>query len=66
MNPLLMTSQTFQEERPVFLREQAGDMYSVTAYYASKIFVDLPIFIIIPLLVSLITYFGIGFTLSWV
>ena len=41
-------------------------MYSVTAYYASKIFVDLPIFIIIPLLVSLITYFGIGFTLSWV
>lgn len=39
-------------------------MYSVTGYYISKICVDLPFFVITPLLVSLITYFGIGFTAS--
>jgi hypothetical protein len=33
----------FQEERPVFLREQANQMYRVTPYYLSKIIAEFPI-----------------------
>jgi len=39
-------------------------MYDVFPYYAAKVISELPSFIIPPLLFTLITYFGIGFTQS--
>jgi len=33
----------FQEERPVFLREQANKMYRVAPYYMAKVLAELPI-----------------------
>ena len=34
---------TFQEERPIFLRDYSNRMYSVPAYYLAKILLDLPV-----------------------
>ena len=35
MMNMMGTILTFQAERPVFLREQANKMYSVSAYYVN-------------------------------
>ena len=51
----------FQDERPVFLREQANKMYSVTAYYLAKIAIEVPILIVLPMIFEIIVYFGVGF-----
>ncbi len=37
-------------------------MYSVPAYYAGKILVELPVLVTTPMLFSCIVYFGIGVT----
>jgi len=52
----------FQVERPIFLREHASKMYDLEPYFFSKILVDLPIQIIIPLLVCLMSYWAYGLT----
>ena len=49
----------FIEERPIFLREQAGRMYGVLPYYLAKDIIELPINIVLPLLFSLF-YIGMG------
>eukprot|EP00347_Sterkiella_histriomuscorum_P001693 403371041 len=54
----------FQDERPVFLREFANNMYGVSPYYLSKVLVDVPLIIITPLLNTIIVYFGIGLTVT--
>jgi len=64
MPSYMMTNMTFQTERPVFLREQANKMYDVLPYYVAKIMSELPSFIVPPMIFSLITFFGIGFTQS--
>ena len=56
-----MTTNTFQGERPVFLREQANKMYGVLPYFIAKILAELPVFIIVPLIFNAITYFSIGY-----
>jgi ABC-type multidrug transport system permease subunit len=55
----------FQGERPVFLREQADKMYSVSAYYLARLIIDTPVSAVLPFLFSLIVYFKIGFTVSY-
>ena len=62
MPAYMMTNLTFQTERPVFLREQANQMYDVMPYYLAKILSELPSFIVPPVLFSVITFFGIGYT----
>ncbi len=37
---------SFQLERPVFLREQANQLYSVTPYYLAKSLIDMPVLIL--------------------
>ena len=37
---------TFQLERPIFLREQANQLYSVTPYYLAKILIDMPVLLL--------------------
>ena len=62
MPPYMMTGLTFQIERPVFLREQANQMYGILPYYLAKIISDIPSFLIIPVVFTAITYFAIGLT----
>lgn len=52
---------TFQLERPIFLREQANQLYSVTPYYIAKSLIDMPILILQPLLQLSIVYWVIGY-----
>jgi hypothetical protein len=54
----------FIEERPLFLREQAGRMYNVLPYYLAKDVIELPLSIILPLLFSLF-YFGMATNVTW-
>ena len=51
----------FQLERPVFLREQANQLYSVTPYYLAKSLIDMPVLILTPLLQLSIVYWVIGY-----
>jgi len=61
MMNLMGTVLTFSDERPVFLREQANQTYGVVPYYFSKIILEMPIIMFLPLLINAIIYFGIGF-----
>jgi hypothetical protein len=54
----------FQEERPVFLRENANKMYSVSAYFSAKTISQMLPLIITSILYSVILYFGIGLTIT--
>eukprot|EP00347_Sterkiella_histriomuscorum_P004140 403361602 len=58
------TIMTFHDERSVFLREHSNGMYSIKAYFLAKTILDIPQMTFIPLLFSLITYFGIGLTVT--
>lgn len=49
----------FIEERPLFLRENAGRLYNVLPYYLAKDLIELPITIGLAFLFSLF-YFGMG------
>ena len=52
---------TFQMERPVFLREQANQLYGSVPYYFAKIMIEVPISLLLPLLMQLIIYWSNGF-----
>jgi ABC-type multidrug transport system permease subunit len=54
----------FQEERPIFLREQANKMYNVGPYFLAKVSLELPVQIFTPMLWTVIVYFGCGFSLT--
>ena len=64
MMNMMGTILTFQEERPVFLREQANKMYRVSSYYAAKIIIETPILSFTPLLFAVIVYFKIGLMIT--
>lgn len=64
MMNLMGTILTFQNERPVFLREQANKMYTVAAYYLAKIVIETPVLALTPMLFSVIVYFKIGLTIT--
>ena len=64
MNNFLFTVLTFQNERPVFLREQANKMYKVPPYYGAKIMLETPLLALLPMLTSIIVYFKIGTTIE--
>mmetsp|Transcript_9789 Transcript_9789/g.7368 ORF Transcript_9789/g.7368 Transcript_9789/m.7368 type:complete len:178 (+) Transcript_9789:245-778(+) len=64
MQLLAGTILVFAAERPVFLREQANQMYSVGAYYQTKVLAEFPIVILTPIIFSSILYFGIGTTIT--
>lgn len=64
MQNMMGTILTFQGERPVFLREQANRMYTVTAYYLAKIMIETPVLSFVPIIFSVIVYFKIGLTIT--
>jgi ABC-type multidrug transport system permease subunit len=64
MTAFMGTIGLFQNERPVFLREQANNMYSVSAYFNAKTLTEVPLTTLTPLLYTIIVYFGMGFTVT--
>ena len=64
MNNYMGTTQVFQTERPVLLREQANKMYDVVPYYMTKMIAEMPVYLVIPAISVPIVYFGIGFTIT--
>lgn len=57
---VLSVLSAFSSERPVFLREHSNGTYAVGAYFCSKVLVEYPFQIAIPMLISLSSYFAIG------
>ncbi|RKP14917.1 P-loop containing nucleoside triphosphate hydrolase protein, partial [Piptocephalis cylindrospora] len=51
---------TFYNDRFVFEREHRAGMYSLPAYFTSKALVEIPFFILLPLLMVIFTYFAAG------
>ena len=64
MGNMMGTIITFQPERPVFLREQANNMYDVTSYYLAKILTETPVLLVTPMIFSAIVYFKIGLMIT--
>lgn len=64
MSTLMTTLLTFQNERPIFLREYANQMYSVPPYYLGKIIIETPLLNTLPMLFTVIIYFKIGVTIT--
>ena len=50
----------FPSERPVFLREVNNSIYSTSAYFWGKIFSELPMSILVPVLQGVVVYFALG------
>ena len=48
-------------ERPVFLREQANNMYNFIPYFLAKSVIEFPLSLICPVITLLIVYWGAGF-----
>lgn len=51
-------------ERPVFLREVNNNMYTVSAYFWSKIFSELPMSLLMPTLQGVVVYFALGLNMN--
>lgn len=51
----------FQGEKPIFVRERAGNMYDIWVYATTKMFAEIPIMLFNPLLLLVLIYFAIGF-----
>lgn len=51
----------FQKERKVFMREHASKLYGSGAYYLSKLALELPLLLMLPLLENVMTFWGIGY-----
>uniref|UniRef100_A0A7S2JVU6 ABC transporter domain-containing protein n=1 Tax=Zooxanthella nutricula TaxID=1333877 RepID=A0A7S2JVU6_9DINO len=56
--PLLLT---FSSERPVFMRESAGNMYGVVPYFLSKTMIEVPLLLLTNILSWLVAYWLMGF-----
>ena len=54
----------FQNERPVFLREQANQLYDIKPYFATKNILELPVSLLVPLIILLLPYWSCGFVHS--
>jgi len=50
----------FPHERPIFLREVGNNMYSVSSYFFGRMFAELPMNIIVPIIYGSVVYFIIG------
>lgn len=59
-NSLLPIVLTIPTERVVFLKEENSKMYSVLAYYLSKLIVESFMVVIVPLIYNCICYYIIG------
>ena len=51
----------FQKERSVFIREKSGNLYTIVPYYMSKLVIEIPLLLLLPLLENLMTFPGIAY-----
>ena len=52
----------FQKERGVFIRENSSNLYSVGVYYMSKLVLEMPLLLAMPLFENILTFHGIGYS----
>lgn len=57
----LPTVIVFQGEKPVFVRERAGNMYDIWVYATTKMIAEIPIMLLVPLILLVFVYPAIGF-----
>jgi len=57
----LPTVIVFQSEKPVFVRERAGNMYDIWVYATTKMIAEIPIMLFVPLMLLIFVYPAIGF-----
>lgn len=55
----------FQQERPVFLREQASRMYRLGPYFQAKTLVEFPVTTLLPMIYVCLLYYGVHFRREW-
>jgi hypothetical protein len=58
------TSLLFPKERPIFLRERGNHMYDVGPYFLGKVFAELPLSILQPIVFGSIIYPSVGLDLK--
>jgi len=54
----------FQSEKPIYVREKAGDMYSVWTYAFTKWIAEMPILSFLPMVTCILIYFSTEYYLS--
>jgi len=59
------TSFEFIKERNVFINEIGSSSYSISAYFASKLALELPLLILQPIIENTLTFWTIGYTNTW-
>jgi len=57
---MVFSVQVFCSELRIFLREHCNGMYRSDVYFLSKTLVDIPLFVIFPVIFTCICYFTIG------
>ena len=57
---VLSVLSAFSSERSVFIREYSNGAYSVFVYFCSKILVEYPFQIVIPVVIAASSYFAVG------
>merc|ERR1712038_2140683 len=55
-----MVVNSFPAEFPLFKREHHNGIYRVNPYYLSHVLAEIPVFILVPFVMSCITYWMIG------
>ena len=45
----------------MFIREHASNSYGIFTYYSSKLALEMPLLLVLPLLENLMTFWGIGY-----
>jgi len=55
----------FQSEKPIYVREKAGDMYSVWTYAFTKWLAEMPILTFLPFITVVLIYFSTEYYLSF-
>jgi ATP-binding cassette subfamily G (WHITE) protein 1 len=55
----------FIKERNIFVNEVASGSYTISAYFASKLALDLPLMILQPIIENTLTFWVIGYTNTW-
>ena len=59
------TSYEFIKEKNVFVHEMGSNSYSISAYFSSKLALELPLAILQPIIENILTFWAIGYTNTW-
>jgi ATP-binding cassette, subfamily G (WHITE), eye pigment precursor transporter len=57
---------TFGLEKPIFMREIHGKLYSLFSYYVAKNLVEVPLMFVSPLIQQVIVYWAVGYQHNYI